>query len=115
MPLVEKYVTILAKLGLAAGAMGLSAMLGALEPAAASEPPLGSDLSFATRGSVSERLAAVRAAVSTLNDVPGNARPVRSACWGNYPGSPCKGGQPPWHNWGNAHIWPNAHVFQWHH
>ena len=115
MPLVEKYMTILAKLGLAAGAAGLSAMLGALGPAAASEPPPGSDLSFTARDSVSERLAAVRAAVSTLGIVPGDAR---SACWGNIPGvGPCGNWMNfnNWHNWGNAHIWPNAHVFPWHH
>lgn len=113
MLLIEKYLTILAKLGLTTGAVGLSAMLGALVPAAASEPPPGSNLSFAPGDSVSERLAAVRVAVSTLGATSGD---VRSACWGNVPGTHCAPAPwANWHNWGNAHIWPNVGVFNhWH-
>lgn len=115
MPLVERYLAIIAKLGLAAGAVGFSGMLGALVPVAASEPPSGSSLTFTPTDSIAERLAAVRAAVSTLGTVPGEAR---SACWGNIPGvGPCGNWTnfSNWHNWNNAHIWPNTHVFPGHH
>ena len=103
MSLRQRYVAILAHLA-PAGAVGLSAALGGVAPAAASEPPGGNPPSVTNEG-VSERLAAVRAAVSAIDgDRAGAAKVEGRLAWGNWgwgwgyrPGW----GWPNWHNWGN--------------
>ena len=93
MSLRQKYQTILTKIA-PAGAMGLSLALGAAAPAVASE---ATQTTPAASTAVSERLAAVRAAVTELGQADGNAATdeARQAWyWGNG-----------WPNWRNG--WPN--------
>jgi len=114
----QRYLTILAQLGPAAGAVGLTAVLGATAPAAASEPPSGAPAAQAAGQGVSERLAAVREAVSALAaDESTAADPAeRIAWWGNGWGGGWRGGGwgwrpgwgfPNWNNWNNWHNWGN--------
>ena len=85
MSLRQKYVAILAHLA-PAGAVGLSAALGAVAPATASEPPEGNPPS-ATKEGVSERLAAVRDAVSVIDrDHADAAKAEGRLAWGNWGG-----------------------------
>jgi hypothetical protein len=93
----QKYQTILTKLA-PAGAIGVSLALGAAAPAVASTP--AQNPTAATAG-VSDRLAAVRAAVSAI-DQKGADTGQRVAWWGNGFGG---FGWPNWHNWNNWGNW----------
>jgi len=92
----QKYLSILTQLA-PAGAVGVSLALGAAAPAAASTAP-----TQVATGTVSDRLAAVRDAVSTIDgDKAANAK-ERVAWWGNgWNGW----GWPNWHNWNNWGNW----------
>lgn len=108
MSLRQRYVAILAHLA-PAGAVGLSAALGAVTPAAASEPPAGNPPA-ATNEGVSERLAAVRDAVSAVDQVRADAAKAEGRlAWGNWGwgwGRPW-GYYNPWNNWHNWNNWNN--------
>lgn len=108
MSLRQRYVAILAHLA-PAGAVGLSAALGAVAPAAASEPPAGNPPA-ATNEGVSERLAAVRDAVSAVDQVRADAAKAEGRlAWGNWGwgwGRPW-GYYNPWNNWHNWNNWNN--------
>jgi hypothetical protein len=96
-----KYHTVLTQLA-PAGAVGVSLALGAAAPAAASEPPTGMQPSATEKERVSERLAAVRDAVSLLDQTKiGAAKADGRLAWGNW------GFGWGWPNWNNWHNWPN--------
>jgi hypothetical protein len=109
----QKYQTILTHLA-PAGAVGVSLALGAAAPAAASERPVGTQPSATEKEKVSERLAAVRDAVSTLDaTIVDTAKSDGRLAWANVyigPGGigvgvPGFGGG--WPNWNNWHNWQN--------
>lgn len=108
MSLRQKYRKILSGL-VPAGAVGVSLLLGSTAPSDANEPPAGSQPAAANDARVSERLAAIREAVSAVAGPEGRAAmPAdgnRQLAWGNW-----------WHNWGfrpwGGWGWPNWN--NWH-
>jgi len=101
----HKYQTILSKLT-PAGVMGVSLALGAAAPAVASEHPAGAQPTAADKEKVSERLAAVRDAISALAETEtAAAKADGRLAWGNwgYGGW----GYNPWNNWHNWRNWGN--------
>jgi len=97
----QKYQTILTQLA-PAGAVGVSLALGAAAPAVASETPAGAQPSTIEKQGVSERLAAVREAVSTVDQLRTDAAKADGQlAWGNW------GFGWGWPNWNNWHNWPN--------
>jgi hypothetical protein len=99
-----KYQTVLTQLA-PAGAVGVSLALGAAAPAAASEPPVGNQPSAAEKEKVSERLAAVRDAVTALDQTKADALKTDGRlAWGNWGYG---WGFPNWHNWPNWRNWGN--------
>ncbi len=117
MLLRQKYLEILS--GIApAGAVGVSLLLGSTTPAGASQDPAGVWPVTAQEARVSERLAAIRDAASTLAGQQAAKQPgddMRLA-WGNWwrnggfgwGGRPWGGwGWPNWNNWRNWNNWNN--------
>ena len=103
MSLRQKYQTILTRLA-PAGAMGVSLALGAAAPAAASEPPTGAPPSATEKEKVLERLAAVRDAVTAIDQTRAAAAKADGRlAWGNWGW----GGGFGWPNWNNWHNWNN--------
>jgi hypothetical protein len=108
----QKYQTIVTHLA-PVGAVGVSLVLGAAAPAAASEPPVGMQPSATEKEKVSERLAAIRDAVSALDgSTADTAKAEGRLAWGNYywRGYGWRGygwGWPNWHNWPNWRNWGN--------
>ena len=107
MTLRHKYQTILSQLA-PAGVVGVSLALGAAAPAVASEHPAGAQPSATEKEKISERLAAVRDAVSAVGELESVAKPVDGnlqLAWGNRWGnwgwrrSPRWGRGRPWNNW----------------
>lgn len=85
-----------------AGALGISVALGAATPAAASQEPTGAQPSAAEKEKISERLAAIRDAVSTVAGTETNAAKAEGRlAWGNW------GWGYGWPNWNNWHNWRN--------
>jgi hypothetical protein len=82
--------------------------LGAAAPAAASEPPTGNQPSAVEKEKVSERLAAVRDAVTALDQLKADAAKAEGRlAWGNWGGGWGGGGGWGWPNWNNWHNWRN--------
>jgi hypothetical protein len=117
MSLREKYVNILSGI-LPAGALGVTLLLGATGPSDANQPPESSQPLASGRDRVSERLAAIRAAVSAVVDpVDKEAKPGDGnlqLAWGNWWNGgwgwrrPWGGwGWPNWPNWRNWNNWNN--------
>ena len=103
-----KYQTILTQLA-PAGAVGVSLALGAAAPAAASTPANGDQSSATAKENVSERLAAVRDAVTELDMTKADAAKADGRlAWGNWG---WRGGGWGWPNWNNWHNWPNWNNF----
>src|SRR5262249_4954831 len=114
MLLRQRYFKILSVL-VPAGAVGVSVLLGSTAPSSANQSP--ADLPYAASNSVSERLAAIRAAVSALAErdragvKSGDGEP--QLAWGNWWRNggwyrPWRGwGWPNWPNWRNWNNWPN--------
>jgi hypothetical protein len=109
----HRYVKTLTSL-LPAGALGISMALGAAPPAAASEEPGGAQPPRIDKDKVSERLAAIRDAVTELTGSATEAAKTGGRlAWGNIyigPGGigvgvPGFGGG--WPNWNNWHNWQN--------
>jgi hypothetical protein len=97
----QKYQTVLAQLA-PAGAVGVSLALGAALPAVASEPPAGNPPSVTEKEKISERLAAVRDAVTAVAETKADAAKTDGRlAWGNW------GYGFGWPNWNNWHNWPN--------
>jgi rSAM-associated Gly-rich repeat protein len=82
----QKYLEIVSKL-MTPGAIGMAVLLGAAAPSAASQDP-----SPAQGERVSERLAAIRDAVSAVSGAPQST-------------SEAAGERLAWHNWGNGGGW----------
>jgi hypothetical protein len=98
----QKYQTILSELA-PVGAVGVSLALGAAVPAAASEPPAGPQPSVTDKQGISERLAAVRDAVSAVDQMKADATKAEGRlAWGNWGFG---WGWPNWHNWSNWGNW----------
>jgi hypothetical protein len=98
----QKYLTILSQLA-PVGAAGVSLALGAAAPAAASEPPASPQPSVTDKQGVSERLAAVRDAVSAVDQMKADATKAEGRlAWGNWGFG---WGWPNWHNWNNWGNW----------
>lgn len=96
----QRYLTILSRI-IPAGAVGVSVLLGSTPPISANEHPAG--LQPSASEPVSERLAAIRKAVSQLAEkAAGPADGERQLAWGNW-----------WRNWGWRRWgwpnWPNWH------
>ena len=107
MSLRLKYQTVLTQLA-PVGAVGVSLALGAAAPAAASEPPTGNQPSAVEKEKVSERLAAVRDAVTALDQLKADAAKAEGRlAWGNWGGGWGGGGGWGWPNWNNWHNWRN--------
>lgn len=118
MSLRQKYLEILAVVA-PAGAVGMSLLLGSTAPADASKEPASAQPPASQEARVSERLAAIRDAVSTVagkhgaekGETNGNLR----LAWGNWWrnggwgwGRPWGGwGWPNWNNWHNWNNWNN--------
>jgi hypothetical protein len=102
----QKYQTVLTQLA-PVGAVGVSLALGAAAPAAASEPPIGAQPPATLKEGVSERLAAVRDAVSAIDQLRADAAKSEGRlAWGNW-GWGMGWGWPNWNNWHDWHNWNN--------
>ena len=124
MSLRQKYVKILSGM-LPAGAVGMSLLLGSTTPSVASEHPTASQPSASDKDRLSERLAAIREAVSAVAEPDDTvAKPDnrnRQLAWGNWWGGgwgyrPWGGYNPygygyGWPNWNNWHNWNNWNNF----
>ena len=124
MSLRQKYVKILSGM-LPAGAVGMSLMLGSTTPSVANEHPAASQPSASDKDRLSERLAAIREAVSAVAEPDGAAAKPdnrnRQLAWGNWWGGgwgyrPWGGYYPygygyGWPNWNNWHNWNNWNNF----
>jgi hypothetical protein len=100
----QQYFAILSRLT-PLSAVGMSVALGAAAPAAASEPPAAAEPSVTGNERVSERLAAIRDAVSIIaEDEAVAAKSAGRLAWGNWGGG---WGWPNWRNWPNWHNWGN--------
>ena len=104
MALRRKYEKILAAIG-PAGALGAAVVLGSTVPASATADPAAK----AAAVPVSERLAAIREAVSAVagpaaeTGKPGDMRLAWGNWWRNW------GWRGPWGNWGYYRPWNNWH------
>ena len=116
----QKYLNVVSRIA-APGAIGVAVLLGSAVPGAASQEPAGRLPAAAPGGSVSERLAAIRQAVSAVAGEPGKAPGEQRLAWVNW-GNGGFGfgfGRPwgnfgiglPWNNWNNWrngwHNWGN--------
>src|ERR1700719_4570873 len=84
----QKYLTVVSKLA-TPGALGVAVLLGSAAPGAASQDPVGQPLSPAQGERVSERLAAIRDAVSAVSGAPaptGEAAREQRLAWGHWGG-----------------------------
>src|SRR5271156_3205985 len=100
-----KYQTILTQLA-PAGAVGVSLALGGAAPVAASEPPTGAQPSVVDKEKVSERLPALREAVTALDKAKVDAVKAEGRlAWGNWGWGGGGYGWPNWHNWRNWGNW----------
>lgn len=120
MSVPRKYLTLVSHL-MNPGTIGIAVLLGAAAPAAAQEPASARDLG-AQEQRVSERLAAIREAVSVVSDTetsaPSGEQRLAWHNWGN--GGGWGWGRPwanfnfglPWNNWNNWrngwHNWRNG-------
>jgi hypothetical protein len=111
MSLRQKYVNILSGV-LPAGALGVSLLLGATGPSAANTPPVRAQPLASDQDRVSERLAAVREAVSAVAGSDGGVEKTQKGkhqlAWGNWWGYGYRPwGYYGWPNWNNWHNWNN--------
>ena len=107
MSLRQKYLNILSAI-VPAGAVGISVLLGSTAPGAAREHP--ADRRAPVWDTVSERLAAIREAVSALGEKAGKPADIEDRlAWGNWwrNWGYRRWGWPNWHNWPNWRNWGN--------
>jgi rSAM-associated Gly-rich repeat protein len=115
----QKYRGIVSKL-MTPGAIGMAVLLGSAAPGAATQEPAGRQPSSAQGERVSERLAAIREAVSAVagaQDATTDAAGEHRLAWGNWGGGfgfglPWGnfGAGGPWNNWNNwRNGWHNWH------
>jgi hypothetical protein len=113
MSLQDKYLRILS--GIApAGAAGIALLLGSAMPSAAARDSSSAGSLAAAQAGVSERLAAIREAVSEFAEGDGGAARSEDElhlAWGNWWRNggwrPRGWGWPNWNNWRNWHPWNN--------
>jgi hypothetical protein len=113
----QKYLKVLCELS-AGSAVGIALILGGSAPASASQTPATQQPSGTQSVRVSERLAAIREAVSALSNTGSQAADSiaqQRLAWGNW-GNGWGWGRPwgnfgigvPWNNWNNwRNGWPN--------
>jgi hypothetical protein len=116
MSLRERYLKIVLRIA-PAGLTGASLLLGSPIPGAANPDPLDRQPKAAQEARVSERLAAIRDAVTTAAalqpDVNKSADSSKlRLAWGNWWRNwgwwrPWGWGWPNWNNWRNWNNWPN--------
>jgi hypothetical protein len=116
MSLRQKYRRILSGI-IPAGAAGVSLLLGTMAQSLAAAHPAGLQPSTEDRTGISERLAAIRDAVSEVTEAEGEAAHPNDGdlhlAWGNWWnnggwGRPWGGwGWPNWNNWRNWNNWNN--------
>jgi hypothetical protein len=115
MSLRQNYMLILSRL-LPVGAVGVSVLLGSTASGAADQHAAAAQGSSADKDRVSERLAAIREAVSAVAEPGANAPDPadgnRRLAWGNWNNwgwyRPWGGwGWPNWNNWRNWNNWHN--------
>ena len=112
MSLRQKYVKIFSEI-FPAGAMGVSLLLGSAAPGDANPHPASSQPAASEAAGVSERLAAIRQAVSDIAGDGVKLRPgEQQLAWGNWwrNGGWRNGG---WGNWRNG--WHNGGWHNWWH
>jgi len=116
MSLRQKYLKILSGI-VPAGVAGVSLLLGSISPSAAAEHPAGSQPLAADPAGVSERLAAIREAVSDVAEAErgatkpgdGDLHLAWGNWWHNWGWRPWWGwGWPNWNNWRNWNNWHNS-------
>lgn len=101
MSLRQNYLKTLTYL-VPAGALGISVALGGATPAAASQEPSGAQPSVTEKEKISDRLAAIRDAVSAVAVTETEtAKAIGRLAWGNW------GWGYGWPNWNNWHNWRN--------
>jgi len=110
MSLRDKYLKILS--GIAPAGAGVVLLLGSAMPSAAARHPTGAEALAANPAGISDRLAAIREAVSdvakeTSNPEDGALRLAWGNWWRNWGGRPRGWGWPNWNNWRNWHPWRN--------
>jgi len=113
MSLRDKYLKILS--GIAPAGAGVVLLLGSALPSAAARHPAGAEPSAANPAAVSERLAAIREAVSDAakkdssvgRSGDGDLRLAWGNWWRNWGARPRGWGWPNWNNWRNWHPWRN--------
>jgi len=102
----QKYLKVLSGL-LPTGVVGVSLLLASTAPSAAREEPASAQPPASQTASVSQRLAAIRDAVSTVagseTDAAKPAERTPMLAWGNWGW----GGGWGWPNWNNWHNWNN--------
>ena len=90
----QKYLNVVSKLA-TPGALGVAVLLGTAAPGAASQEPVGQQPSAAQGERVSDRLAAIRDAVSAVSGAPeqtGEPAGEQRLAWGNWGGGGWGGG-----------------------
>ena len=112
MLLRQKYQEVVSKL-VTPGALGAAVLLGSAASAAASQEAVATPASGLQNDRVSERLAAIRDAVSAVAGASSQAADVaaeRQLAWGNW------GWGRPWGNWGWGGPWNNWNNWRngWH-
>ena len=101
-PLRQKYRKILSEI-MPAGAVGISLLLESTALGDANQPPSGSQRAASELSSVSERLAAIRAAVSDVAGPVTERNDEQQLAWGNW-----------WRNWGwRGPGWRNGGWGNW--
>lgn len=114
MPMRQKYREILSQL-MSAGAAGIVLLLGSTAPGDARQHPVGLQTSAADVVGVSERLAAIRQAVSDLGRAVEPSERGQQLAWGNWWRNGGWRG-PGWRNggWGNwRNGWRNGGWQNW--
>jgi hypothetical protein len=112
MSLRQKYLKILSGI-VPAGAVGVSLLLGSTAPSAASQDLAALQPRASDQARVSERLAAIRDAVSTVagREAARQAEDNLQLAWGNWWRGGGWGYRPwggyGWPNWNNWHNWNN--------
>jgi hypothetical protein len=111
MSLRQKYQKILSDI-MPAGAVGISLLLGSIAPGDASQLPAARQPAAADFSNVSERLAAIRHAVSDVaGGVSGLDKAEQQLAWGNWRNGGWRNGG--WGNWRNG--WHNGGWHNWWH
>jgi hypothetical protein len=116
--LPQKYLKVVSEL-VASGAVGAVLLLGAAPQAAADQEPAARQPASAPGGRVSERLAAIRAAVSAVSGAERQAPAdlgARRLAWGNWHNGWGFGFGAPWGNFGFGLPWNNWNNWRngWH-